>query len=117
MITLSLLLNIAVLIPVCTGLLMNAAWTKTSYGDSTPARGILLAVYFAILLSSILLLVLPDEKYVTALLVMQVFYKLATAFTVERALRNPVVLSNLGIAALHTATLGVLWSRALNQAG
>ena len=31
--TLSLSLNIAVLIPVCIGLLANAAWTRKAYGE------------------------------------------------------------------------------------
>lgn len=62
MITLSLLLNIAVLVPVCGGLLANAKWAVDVYGDATPARGILLAVYIAIGSVSLLLLVLPDPK-------------------------------------------------------
>jgi hypothetical protein len=44
---------------------------------------------------------------VTALLGVQVIYKLTTPFTVG-TWRNPVVLSNLAIAAVHTATLTML---------
>ncbi len=44
MILLSLILNIAVLIPVCTGLITDAPWARASYGDPTPARGILLSI-------------------------------------------------------------------------
>ncbi len=43
-----------------------------------------------------------------ALLGVQVIYKVVTAITVRRSLRNPVVLSNLGIAAVHTVTLATI---------
>jgi hypothetical protein len=104
MLVLSLLLNIAVLIPVCLGLSTGAHWTQTSYGDPTPARGILLSVYFSILVASILLLIFRNPKSVAVLLVTQVIYKLSTPLTVGTLL-NPVVLSNLGIAAFHVITL------------
>jgi hypothetical protein len=52
LIYLSLCLNIAVLVPVCLSILMRADWTTTAYGPDTPARGILLAIYFAILVYS-----------------------------------------------------------------
>jgi len=35
---LSLLLNLLVLIPVCTGLFLKANWAVYSYGIETPAR-------------------------------------------------------------------------------
>ena len=41
-ITLSLMLNIAVLVPVCVGFVTDASWIRTSYGDATVARGILI---------------------------------------------------------------------------
>jgi len=49
MITLSLLLNIAVLLPVTGSIIGNAGWVEAAYGPPSPARGILLAVYLAIL--------------------------------------------------------------------
>jgi hypothetical protein len=101
---LSLCLNVAVLIPVCLGLLRDAAWARAAYGDPSPARGILLSVYGAILLVSAGLLARGDGGPAGALLAVQVVYKLTTPFTVG-TLKNPVVLSNLGIAAFHTATL------------
>lgn len=108
MITLSLLLNLAVLIPVCIGLIANAAWARASYGDATPARGILLSVYLSIALASAVLLVLRDPTSVVMLLALQVIYKLTTPFTVG-TLRHPVVVSNLGIAAFHSMTLLAVW--------
>jgi hypothetical protein len=104
MITLSLLLNIAVLVPVCGGLLANAKWAVDVYGDATPARGILLSVYIAIGSISLLLLVLHDPKSTAALLLVQAIYKVLTPLTVG-SLTNPVVISNLCIAAFHAVTL------------
>jgi hypothetical protein len=47
MVALSLLVNVAVLLPVCVGLLTNASWTTSAYGAGTPARAILLSIYHA----------------------------------------------------------------------
>ena len=91
---------------------MNAGWTRTAFGLRTPARDILFAMYMAILGSSTLLLiavlVAPTPAVlgaVVALLAIQIMYKITSAATVSGALRNPVVLSNLGIAAIHIITL------------
>jgi len=108
MIVLSLVLNIAVLIPVCAGLLTNAAWVRQSYGDHTPARSILLSIYISILLASSLLLIVSRPEAASALLFVQIVYKITTPFTV-RTFKNPVVISNLLIAAFHTATLLTVW--------
>jgi len=104
MTTLSLCLNIAVLIPVCIGLLRDAGWARAAYGAHAPARGILLSVYGAILVVSAVLLVRGQAAQALPLLWTQVVYKVTTPFSVG-TLRNPVVLSNLGIAAFHLATL------------
>jgi len=55
MVFLSLLINVAVLLPVCVGLLTNASWTTAAYGEATPARAILLSIYLTIGLVSVLL--------------------------------------------------------------
>ncbi|MEO1085467.1 MAG: hypothetical protein AAFY88_14605 [Acidobacteriota bacterium] len=112
MVTLSLLLNLGVLIPVCAGLLRDAPWARAAYGGPEPARDILLAVYLAIGLLSAVLLFAPDLKLVTALLTLQIVYKLLTAFTVGVA--NPVVASNVGIAAFHVVTLTLIFFSASN---
>jgi hypothetical protein len=103
---LSLLLNIVVLLPVGISLARDAAWTHTAYGEDTPARRILLAIYIAIAVGSALLLVVRDPSAVVALLFVQIIYKVASLFLVGD-IRNPVVASNLAIAVFHTATL--LW--------
>ena len=89
-------------------------WAEEGYGPITPARGILLSIYIAILLISLLLLRNPDPKLVAPLLLVQVIYKFSTPLTVG-TLQNPVVLSNLGIAVLHTITLWTIWSSLKGQ--
>jgi hypothetical protein len=105
----SLIINVLVLIPVCCGLMLDLEWAKQSYGEASPARGILLSVYLAILCSSVLLFFFRpnDVKFIASLLFVQVVYKLTTPFTV-RSLKNPVVISNLFIAGFHLLTLCVL---------
>lgn len=107
LIRLSLLLNIVVLVPVCTGILRRAEWTEAAYGPASPALGILLSVYLAILTASAGLLIKPIPAMVAALLAVQIIYKVTTPFTVQ-SLSNPVVLSNLAIAAFHAVTLWVI---------
>lgn len=108
MILLSLLLNVAVLLPVCGGLLTHANWVCAAYGEHSPARGILLSVYLAIAVVSVGLLVVRNPVAVAAMLLVQVLYKVTTPYTVG-TVANPVVVSNLAIAAFHTATIVVIW--------
>lgn len=103
MIILSLLLNIFVLIPVSYGLMTNAAWARETYGENSPARGILLSIYLAILVVSLALLFVGQPYAVAALLLVQIVYKVTTPFTVG-TIRNPVVICNILIAAFHSAT-------------
>ncbi len=98
---LSLALNILVLIPVCSGLLLKANWTRDSYGIETPAQGILLSIYLTILIFSAVLLFKFDAKMVIALLSVQIIYKLLSPIMVG-TLTNPVIISNLFIALFHT---------------
>ena len=104
MIKVSLLVNVLVLIPVCMGLMWDLPRISSVYGSYSPARGILLSVYGAILLVSILLLFRPLPLLVAPLLLVQVLYKLTTPFTVG-SFTNPVVISNLLVAVLHLITL------------
>lgn len=100
----SLLINIVVLVPVCVGLLRDDKWVTEAYGGRTQARGILLSIYAAILFLSVLLLVTGDARMAFTLLLMQVIYKVTTPLTTG-SFRNPVVISNLLIAAFHSITL------------
>ncbi len=106
LLTLSLWLNIAVLVPVTLALAADRPAATEVWGPRTPARGILQSIYFAILVGSAALLVVGDARASAALLGVQVVYKVTTPFTVG-SLRNPVVLSNLGISVFH---LAALWS-------
>ena len=108
MIKVSLLVNVLVLIPVCMGLMWDLPRISSVYGSYSPARGILLSVYGAILLVSILLLFRPLPLLVAPLLLVQVLYKLTTPFTVG-SFTNPVVISNLLVAALHLITLYLIF--------
>ena len=94
---LSLILNILVLIPVCSGVLLKANWVVESFGIETPARGILLSIYLAILIFSAVLLFKFDPKMVMALLSVQIIYKLISPIMVG-TLTNPVIISNIFIA-------------------
>jgi len=97
----SLVLNILVLIPVCSGILLKANWAVDSFGVETPAQGILLSIYLAILIFSALLLFKFDPKFVMALLSVQIIYKLLSPIMVG-TFTNPVIISNLIIALFHS---------------
>lgn len=113
MLTISLSLNILVLLPVVAGLIGDARWTRAAFGVRSPARGILTSVYLAILVASVVLLILnltaPGRATGPALglLAVQVIYKVLSPLLVGDA-GNPVVRSNLAIAAVHMITLIVL---------
>lgn len=115
MIIVSLLLNVVVLVPVVGSLAARAPWIARAWGERTPARDILLAIYIAILTASIALLAVvatvgPSvavEAAAIALLAVQIVYKVLTAVLVQDALRNPVVISNLIIAAVHGVTVAL----------
>lgn len=106
--TVSLVVNILVLIPVCLYLLIGPEGAGNPWGPQTSGRGILLSIYGAILVVSIGLFLHRDYSMVAALLLVQVIYKVTTPLSVG-TLANPVVLSNLAIAAVHVATLITFW--------
>ena len=110
MLVVSLVLNIAVLIPVLVVLAVNGRAAEGAWGPKTPARGITAAVYAAILVASCGLLALylagvAVLAWAQSLLAVQVIYKTLTVPFV--GLRNPVVLSNIPIAVVHAVTLWV----------
>lgn len=111
LITFSLAINVLVLVPVCFGLLNDLPWARQAYGEPTPARAILLAVYMAILVVSLVLLVVQSTPMVAALLLVQVVYKALTPLTAG-SWDHPVVIANLVIVGLHAITLFVVWRSA-----
>ena len=104
MLTISLLLNVLVLAPICYLMLTNNLRMVETLGEFNPARGILLAIYMTILIASIGLLIFPDTKFAIALLLMQIVYKLLTPFTVK-TLKHPFVISNMWVAIVHIVTV------------
>ena len=108
MLTDTLIINKAVLIPVCLALITRSKRMAKVAGPFTPARGILLSIYLSILVASGVLLLLPDPKMVLALLSVQIFYKITTPITVQ-TFKNPIVISNLLIAAFHAVTVYTLF--------
>ncbi|MFN7472584.1 MAG: hypothetical protein ACK5S9_13150 [Roseiflexaceae bacterium] len=109
LITISLAVNIFVLIPIVILMLIKSPLIDHAWGTFTAARGILLSMYGTILVLSCALIVMPIPAFVAALLLMQVIYKFTTPFTVG-SFTNPIVMSNLVIAALHVGTLVALFS-------
>jgi hypothetical protein len=115
----SLTANIAILVVVCTVLIAFGSSEPVLYawGPSTAGRGILLSVYFSILVLSVLLLVLHArcadkaaiEHMIAALLAAQILYKITTPATAGAS--NPVAISNLAISVFHSATLYQIWQR------
>jgi len=113
----SLAVNIVVLIAVCTVLIAFSSSKRVVYawGPPSSGRGILLSIYFAILIVSILLLVMHFWKpknsaiyhMIAALLATQIIYKVSTPVTAGGT--NPVAISNLCISGLHAVTLYLLW--------
>jgi hypothetical protein len=65
-------------------------------------------MYLAILLCSAGLLLKPLPMMVAALLLVQIIYKFTTPLTVG-TFTNPVVISNIAIAAFHSITLWSIW--------
>jgi len=61
MILIFMIFNVLVLIPVCISLIGDVPRVSSVYGDYSPARGILLSVYCAILLVSLALLFKPYQ--------------------------------------------------------
>lgn len=114
MIYVSLMINVVVLIPVCLGLIFDAAWVFNGYGPASPARAILLSIYGAILLVSFGLLFKPMPLLVASLLLVQVIYKLISPFAVGNIF-NPVVISNILVALVHLFTLYLIYKAALSD--
>ncbi len=108
MIRISLAVNILVLIPIVFGMAIGSPIIDRAWGEFSESRGILASIYFAILALSSVLIVKTIPVFVIPLLSTQIIYKVTTPFTVG-TIMNPVVMSNLGIAALHLVTLWVIF--------
>jgi ABC-type uncharacterized transport system permease subunit len=108
MLYVSSILNIVVLIPVVSVILLDLIQVERVWGPNQASRQILVSIYIAILVASIGLLFLRGQvKIIVAITVfsMQIIYKFLTALIVVDALSNPVVLSNLAINMVHIMTI------------
>ncbi|MEM6760346.1 MAG: hypothetical protein AAF601_12790 [Pseudomonadota bacterium] len=120
MLTFTLAVNIAILVPVIFGLALGNM--DDAFGPATDARRILACVYFAIAVLSAVLIALHLGKHswalpmTLALFAMQIAYKLATVATI--GLGSPVVVTNLAVVALQLTVIATLWWHgALSLAG
>ena len=112
MVNLSAIINIAVLVPVISVILLNLVQVERVWGENQPSREILVSVYIAILLASIGLYFLKGQtQLIVAVTIfsLQIIYKTLTAVLVTDAFFNPVVLSNLAINVVHISTLYVVF--------
>lgn len=115
MLALSMLVNLIVLIPVCTALVMGTSNISALYGGPSPALGILLSIYIAIAACSAFVLGLLVWGHASAvsmgvwLIVLQIVYKTLTVLFVGSA--HTVVQVNLLVVALHCATLAAVMTR------
>ncbi|MDX2225982.1 MAG: hypothetical protein SFY92_02615 [Verrucomicrobiae bacterium] len=79
------------------------------YGSDNPGNRILASLYLTITVLSVFAVIQVDQSVQLCifLFVFQILYKVMTAITV-RDFKNPVVLSNLAIAVLHSFSLNRL---------
>jgi hypothetical protein len=112
MLSISTILNIVVLVPVISVILLDLIQVERVWGENQPSRQILVSIYIAILISTLALFFLKGQtKLIIAVTIfsMQIMYKTLTAVLVVNALSNPVVLSNLAINIVHLSTLFVIF--------
>ncbi|MEL6640331.1 MAG: hypothetical protein AAFP98_03290 [Pseudomonadota bacterium] len=114
--TISFFVNLVVLGLVVPAIMVGSTRMTAAFGPDTDARKILICIYSAIWLTSLLGLGLValnrlEDAVVLAvgLLSLQIIYKVLTGAVV--GLGNPVVMTNLPIAALHSATLLLILMR------
>jgi predicted neutral ceramidase superfamily lipid hydrolase len=112
MIQISTILNIIVLIPVISVILLDLELVERAWGPNQASRQILVSIYIAILAASVALLFLKGHaktSIAVTVFSMQIIYKTLTAIFVVNAFTNPVVLSNLAINIVHLTTLFVMF--------
>lgn len=102
----SLLLNIFVLLPICSGLFLRFPQFVRVYGEDGTARQILLCLYFAILVVSAAILFWGStfSEFLLPLLSLQIFYKFLSVFLIKDK-KTPVLWFNLAIAIFHCGTV------------
>lgn len=114
MITLSYVVNLLVLVPLLSAFALQPANMDSVFGPITDARRILVCLYATIAVASIAglaLMTIGETALATqiglTLFALQIIYKLMTVPMV--GLSSPVVLTNLAVVAIHSATLITVW--------
>jgi hypothetical protein len=111
-ISVSSILNIIVLVPVISVILLNIVQVERVWGVNQPSRQILVSLYLALLVATVGIYFLKGKtKMIIAVTIfsLQIIYKTLTAFLVVNSLSNPVVLSNLAINVVHISTLYIVF--------
>jgi hypothetical protein len=94
----ALYINIIVLTPLTTLLLINDSKMSDAYGLRTTSRDILLSIYLTFLFFSIYFLIssTPND-HIKILLFIQIIYKVLSSITATEKC-NPVIISNIIVA-------------------
>lgn len=81
------------------------------FGKDSPGLRILSSVYLAIAAVSLYAIILPETATSIALVLfpLQIVYKILSVFAVRNG-KNPVIISNVVIVAVHSLSLYVLLS-------
>lgn len=102
--TIALWLNVVVLTGVVVVLVGGGRLAVRLWGQTTPARGIVLAYALAALATTIVLLVWPIEPAIVTLLALLIASQVLTVFTI-RVLTSPIVIGSAILATVHTGLL------------
>jgi len=88
---------------------IKSAPADRAFGQNTTARTILGNIYLAIALASVIAVTFQSLFFsiIITLFPLQIFYKLLTLLTAKHKL-NPVIISNVCIAILHSFSLYLL---------
>lgn len=80
------------------------------FGSDSPGLRILSSLYSAIAVASVIAVIFPEYTIaiVSVLFPLQIFYKLLSVVAVKN-IKNPVVVSNVFIALLHSVSLYMLY--------
>lgn len=101
-------LNVALFSVICIGFYSNARWVRAIFGQPSPSRSTLFAIYVAALFFSLILLTGAFPTFAVPLLMFQVSSIIAMPFTL-RKVRHPIVATYLLISIVHCISIVQLW--------
>jgi hypothetical protein len=94
---------------MCIGFYANARWVRAVFGQPSPSRGTLFAIYLAALFFSLIVLTGAFRSFVLPLLVFQVSSVIAMPFTLQKV-RHPIVVTYLLVSIVHSISIVQLWN-------